>query len=228
MDRTRVLPVAKAPRAATAAKAMGTCVSVVLATTARMSVMVLRHVQQMSALARTAHRLLVLAVLRTRLRSVHHARLAISSTPALVLVRIHYILHVIISIWVVEPTELMELQHSTAYVHILLCLLDHVAVEINECDSNPCANGATCEDQINAFVCHCAPNYYGTRCMSEDDDCSGNVTELCGRGTCIDGASADPNVANYSCECDDGWIQFPDQLECTKGRMLRKDTLVMY
>jgi hypothetical protein len=27
---------------------------------------------------------------------------------------------------------------------------------INECDSNPCQNGATCVDAINSFSCSCA------------------------------------------------------------------------
>lgn len=27
--------------------------------------------------------------------------------------------------------------------------------DINECESCPCVNGATCQDQINGYVCKC-------------------------------------------------------------------------
>ena len=37
--------------------------------------------------------------------------------------------------------------------------------EINECSSNPCLNGATCEDKINAFQCMCVAGYMGNVCQ---------------------------------------------------------------
>ena len=37
-------------------------------------------------------------------------------------------------------------------------------LEINKCDSNPCENGATCENKVNAFKCKCTSNYEGKRC----------------------------------------------------------------
>lgn len=36
--------------------------------------------------------------------------------------------------------------------------------EINECDSNPCQNGATCVDELNRYSCTCQPGYQGTNC----------------------------------------------------------------
>lgn len=33
-------------------------------------------------------------------------------------------------------------------------------VEINECDSNPCQNGGTCKDEINGYLCQCAPGMF--------------------------------------------------------------------
>ena len=36
--------------------------------------------------------------------------------------------------------------------------------EINECASNPCRNGASCEDLVNRFKCHCTPEYEGETC----------------------------------------------------------------
>ena len=38
--------------------------------------------------------------------------------------------------------------------------------ELDECESDPCENGGTCEDEINAYNCVCAPGYNGTQCDS--------------------------------------------------------------
>ena len=43
-----------------------------------------------------------------------------------------------------------------------LCIL--LISDINECTSNPCQNGATCVNQINAFRCDCVPGYEGDMC----------------------------------------------------------------
>ena len=37
-------------------------------------------------------------------------------------------------------------------------------IDISECGSNPCLNGATCNDLLNKYTCTCAPGYQGTRC----------------------------------------------------------------
>ncbi|XP_078574438.1 uncharacterized protein LOC144860857 [Branchiostoma floridae x Branchiostoma japonicum] len=36
--------------------------------------------------------------------------------------------------------------------------------DVDECASNPCANGGICEDEINHFTCTCAPGYGGDYC----------------------------------------------------------------
>lgn len=36
--------------------------------------------------------------------------------------------------------------------------------EFNECDSNPCQNGATCVDDLNSYTCSCQSGYQGTHC----------------------------------------------------------------
>ena len=41
-----------------------------------------------------------------------------------------------------------------------MCLI----LEIDECQSEPCMNGATCLDEVNAFECHCAPGFEGDFC----------------------------------------------------------------
>ena len=36
--------------------------------------------------------------------------------------------------------------------------------DVNECSSDPCQNGGTCSDRINAYICTCSPGYVGTNC----------------------------------------------------------------
>ena len=47
-----------------------------------------------------------------------------------------------------------------------LCASDFIlcSLDIDECASNPCHNGATCADGINMYVCTCAAGYEGTLC----------------------------------------------------------------
>lgn len=37
-------------------------------------------------------------------------------------------------------------------------------VDIDECDPNPCVNGASCLDGLGSFACRCLPGFNGTRC----------------------------------------------------------------
>ena len=36
--------------------------------------------------------------------------------------------------------------------------------DINECNSRPCENGATCNDEVDAYNCSCVDGYNGTNC----------------------------------------------------------------
>ena len=36
--------------------------------------------------------------------------------------------------------------------------------DIDECASNPCQNGGTCNDGINAYTCDCVPGHAGDNC----------------------------------------------------------------
>ena len=38
------------------------------------------------------------------------------------------------------------------------------ASDTNECASNPCQNGAECDDEVNRYTCECKPGYVGTNC----------------------------------------------------------------
>ena len=37
-------------------------------------------------------------------------------------------------------------------------------IDIGDCASNPCKNGATCDDGINSYTCRCTPGYEGDNC----------------------------------------------------------------
>ncbi|KAI0242847.1 hypothetical protein LSAT2_010859 [Lamellibrachia satsuma] len=39
--------------------------------------------------------------------------------------------------------------------------------ETNECHSNPCTNGATCNDSVNSYNCTCLEGYTGANCETE-------------------------------------------------------------
>ena len=40
--------------------------------------------------------------------------------------------------------------------------------EIDECKNQPCQNSSTCDDQVNAFKCHCVEGYTGIQCETGD------------------------------------------------------------
>ena len=41
--------------------------------------------------------------------------------------------------------------------------------DIDECASNPCQNGATCNNLQNQYTCMCAGGWQGTHCELGDD-----------------------------------------------------------
>ena len=68
-------------------------------------------------------------------------------------------------------TELDVLLHSPRKVigrfkserhNYCKCNMD--VVDIDECASSPCENGATCTDAVDSYTCHCVAGYTGTHC----------------------------------------------------------------
>ncbi|KAJ8020449.1 Protein eyes shut-like [Holothuria leucospilota] len=70
-------------------------------------------------------------------------------------------------------------------------------INMNECASEPCLNGALCEDMIAGYTCHCVTGFMGRVCEENINDCSENVCR--NNGTCVD------EVNGYHCECTRGW-----------------------
>lgn len=69
---------------------------------------------------------------------------------------------------------------------------------MNECSSNPCRNGGTCVDKVNAYQCICPSGFTGSNCETNIDDCHGNP--CLNGGTCID------LVNHYRCQCVPGFV----------------------
>ena len=36
--------------------------------------------------------------------------------------------------------------------------------DVNDCETNPCMNGATCQDHVGGYICECADGYTGSMC----------------------------------------------------------------
>ena len=57
-------------------------------------------------------------------------------------------------------------------------------MEIDECESSPCQNGATCNDLLDDFNCSCPIGFTGAVCDVNIDDCH---PDFCLHGgTCVD------------------------------------------
>ncbi|XP_050461753.1 cubilin-like [Cataglyphis hispanica] len=97
--------------------------------------------------------------------------------------------------------RLKSLEDSLRIMQILL--------RENECQSNPCQNGGTCEDLYDAYQCHCPSNWEGPNCMTDVNECARFLgTEL----GCQNGATCRNLPGSYRCDCLPGWFG----LHCTQ------------
>ncbi|XP_061178089.1 cubilin-like [Saccostrea echinata] len=61
------------------------------------------------------------------------------------------------------------------------------------CASNPCRNGAVCQNSGNTYNCVCQPGYEGTQCQTNTNECASNPCQ--NGGTCTD------RLNGYTCSC---------------------------
>ena len=70
-------------------------------------------------------------------------------------------------------------------------------MDIDECDSSPCQNGASCEDTLAGYTCECLGGFKGSHCETEINECDSNPCR--NGGTCEDG------VNGFRCQCVPGF-----------------------
>ncbi|NXL56514.1 CRUM1 protein, partial [Chordeiles acutipennis] len=92
--------------------------------------------------------------------------------------------------------------------------------EIDECDEEPCQNGALCHDHVGFYTCTCAPGYQGIQCEVDINEC---VSQPCQHsGICHD------LVNSYRCDCSDTGFEGDhcelDILECASEPCLNGAT----
>ncbi|KOC70062.1 Cubilin [Habropoda laboriosa] len=81
-------------------------------------------------------------------------------------------------------------------------------LKINECSSNPCMNGGSCQDLYEGYQCHCPSNWEGPNCMVDVNEC----VRLLGTDLgCQNGATCHNIPGSYRCDCAPGWFG----LHCT-------------
>ncbi|XP_054274028.1 cubilin-like isoform X2 [Macrosteles quadrilineatus] len=79
---------------------------------------------------------------------------------------------------------------------------------VDECLSNPCRNGGTCQDMYNGFICNCPTNWQGKLCDEDVNECAMFAGTESG---CRNGATCLNKPGSYDCVCADGWFG----LHCT-------------
>ncbi|TKR93116.1 hypothetical protein L596_007632 [Steinernema carpocapsae] len=80
-------------------------------------------------------------------------------------------------------------------------------IDIDDCNPNPCLNGGTCTDKVNAFECSCVTGTTPPICEDTIDDCKSNLSRLANKcqskdknAICIDG------INSFTCNCSDDWV----------------------
>eukprot|EP01049_Picozoa_sp_SAG25_P015766 SAG25_NODE_3333_length_1125_cov_1.813840_1_plen_294_part_10 len=74
-------------------------------------------------------------------------------------------------------------------------------IDVNECDSNPCRNGATCFEGVHQYRCDCVTGWIGEHCEMEIDPCSRQEDD-CDPSHAV---CAHTGPGTHSCTCHYGW-----------------------
>ncbi|KAJ3659671.1 hypothetical protein Zmor_011346 [Zophobas morio] len=79
----------------------------------------------------------------------------------------------------------------------------------DECSSNPCKNGATCQDLFNDYLCQCPNEWEGPLCDKDVNECARFAGTDLG---CQNGATCINRPGTYECMCPHGWFG----IHCTR------------
>ena len=110
------------------------------------------------------------------------------------------------------------IQANLSHTHTCECATgftgENCEEDINECDPDPCQNGAVCTETSDGstltpavYHCDCALGYGGKNCDVDIDECEFNDANTClNGGTCTqttDGTT--PALGVFHCDCLPGW-----------------------
>ena len=60
----------------------------------------------------------------------------------------------------------------------------YLQIQIDDCESQPCLNGATCIDGISGFTCQCTSGFRGHFCQDNINEC--DSSPCYNNGSCSD------------------------------------------
>ncbi len=106
--------------------------------------------------------------------------------------------------------------------------LDCSCLDVNECQSNPCENGAICNDMIDQYNCTCIPGYTGINCETGKTiptcfclfqtmhyrSCL-DINE-CQSNPCVNGSTCSDMINQYNCTCIPGYTG----IHCETGKTI--------
>ncbi|XP_021351155.1 protein crumbs-like isoform X4 [Mizuhopecten yessoensis] len=84
--------------------------------------------------------------------------------------------------------------------------------DINECESSPCLNGATCYNSDGSYNCTCQEGYNGSHCEDDIDECASSP--------CHNGGTCSDLVNGFKCTCTEGYTNvtcMEDVNECVSS-----------